>query len=90
MGRKAGRRERVSLSAKDRQTERQGHETFEKKLNRMAWVKVIWPVFDRKGCASLSICSWLGSEQVTSLAGVNELCPIYIRGQCLKPADDMA
>lgn len=74
MERKAGRRRRVSLSAKDRQTERQGHKTFEKKLNRMAWVEVIWPVFDRKGCASLNICSRLGLEQVTSLAGVNEIC----------------
>lgn len=63
---------------------------FQRKLNRVAWVEAILPMLHRKGCASLSGCSKLGLEQVRSLVVVNQLCPIYISGQRLKPTDDTA
>lgn len=53
-------------------------------LNREAWVKAILSM-----PCSLNSCSKLGLQQVRSWVVINQPCPVYIRGQWLKPNDDM-
>lgn len=53
-------------------------------LNRVAWVKTILPM-----PCSLNSCSKLGWEQKLCLEPINQLRPVYIRGQRLKPNDGM-